>query len=375
MPQAFKRTLSAMDAARAMAEGVRRVLPGAEIELLPMADGGDDTLDILVGATGGAYRSAQVQDPFGRTVTAQWGVLGGGRTAVIEMARASGLRLLAPDELDPRRASTYGTGQLIGAALDAGYRTIIVGVGGSATVDCGTGAASALGVRFLDGRGRQLPPGGAALARLAAIDVSALDPRVRQADITVACDVEMPVCGPRGAWTFAAQKGATPAVAQELAAALEQCCRVVHAALGIDLAPMPFAGPAGALAGGLHAFCGARLASGAGMVLELTGAGARIGQADLVITGEGTLDCTSFAGKGTGAVAARAREAGVPAIAVVGQTGRDLPGPASTGFRAMETLVQHARSLEEAMARPAEHIATATAAAVARFLGRPQAPL
>ncbi|MEE9284807.1 MAG: glycerate kinase [Dehalococcoidia bacterium] len=368
MPQAFKGCLTAMEAAEAMARGVREALPGAAVDVLPMADGGDDTLEVLVRATGGRLLSGDVRGPGGRPVRARWGVLGDGETAVVEMAQASGLRLLSPQEMDPRTTSTYGTGQLILAALDEGYRRIIVGVGGSATVDGGTGAAQALGARFLDREGRTLPPGGAALARLASIDLRGLDAGVTEAKITVACDVDIPLCGQQGAWRFAAQKGATPEVMRELEAALERFGLVVAESLGVDLRSMPLAGPAGGLSGGLHAFAGARLAPGADLVLDLTGAGRRIPQADLVVTGEGTLDSGSFTGKGPAVVATKAREAGVPVIAVVGQLGDDLPDLAEQGIHTVEALVDHADGPQEALARARELVPRVTAAALRRFL-------
>ena len=207
MPQAFKGSLSAHEAARAMARGCRAALPQAEAVALPMADGGDDTLDVLVGATGGQYFEAEVRGPLGAPARARWGALGGGGTAVVEMARASGLRLLDPARLDPRAASTYGTGELIREALDRGYREILVGMGGSATVDGGAGALSALGVRFLDAAGGLLPPGGAALGALATIDAAGLDRRLAEARVRVACDVDIPMTGPEGPRKFMAQKG------------------------------------------------------------------------------------------------------------------------------------------------------------------------
>ncbi|MCI0769587.1 MAG: glycerate kinase, partial [Chloroflexi bacterium] len=238
----------------------------------------------------------------------------------------------------------------------------------SATVDGGTGAAAALGARFLDRGGRTLPPGGAALAGLHSIDLTGMDNRLRETTMTVACDVDMPLCGEHGAWTFAAQKGATPEVEGELAAALEWFGQVVAERCGVDLRSMPLAGPAGGLSGGLHAFVGAGLLPGAELVMELTGAGERIREADLVIVGEGTLDGGSFRGKGPGSIAAHARSAGVPVVAVVGQVGDGVPDLADAGIRVVEPLVDHANGVEEALARALEIIPLAAAAAVRRFL-------
>ncbi len=365
-PQAFKGTLSALAAAQAMAEGARRALPQAKVVVAPMADGGDDTLDVLVTATKGRYFTARVQDALGRAITARWGALGDGQTAVIEMAQASGIRLLKQHELAPRHTTTFGTGQLMRAAMDAGYRKILVGIGGSATVDAGAGAASALGARFLDTTGEPLAPGGAALARLQRIDLSGLDPRIRQTEISVACDVDIPLCGPRGAWTFAPQKGATPQVAKELAEAMEHFGTVVAAQLGVDLRNMSLAGPAGGLAGGLHALCGAKLLRGSNLVLEITGLKRLIAETDLVITGEGMFDRTTLSGKGPGAVAAWAKRHGVPVLVIAGLIGSDLPEMAALGIIGAESLLAHARSLDEAKADPAAAITKATLAALTK---------
>ena len=368
MPQAFKGSLHALHAAAAMAEGVRRVLPEAEAHAVPMADGGDDTLDVLIGATGGRYLSTEVTGPSGLLTRARWGVLGDGQTAVVEMAEASGIRLLLPHQRDPLNTTTAGTGQLIQAALDAGCRKIIVGVGGSATVDAGTGAAKALGARFLDSSGSELPSGGAALARLARIDLASLDPRVHECSIRVACDVNIPLCGARGAWRFAAQKGATPEGGRELAKALEWFGGMVAESLGVDLRSMPLAGPAGGLSGGLHAFLGAQLVAGPDLVLEATGIGQHVLEADLVITGEGKMDGTTFWGKGPGVVAAQARRAGVPVLAVVGQLGEDTPDLPSLGFLEVETLMRHAASEEEALACAERLVTIATQEALRRYV-------
>ena len=319
MPQAFKGTLSAHEAAEAMARGCRAVLPQAEAVALPMADGGDDTLDVLVCATDGQYFEADVRGPLGAPVRAWWGALGGGGPAVVEMSRASGLRLLDPAHLDPRAASTYGAGELIRAALDRGYRDILVGVGGSATVDGGAGALSALGVRFFDAAGAPLPPGGVALGALASIDMSGLDPRLADTRVRVACDVDIPMTGPEGPRKFMEQKGCGESDMDLLSACLDHYCVVTRAAIGVDLLATPRSGPAGGLAGGLHAFLGAELLNGAALVLDCIGPAAQFESADLVLTGEGRLDAGTLDGKGTLAVAHAAREAGAPVIAVCGR--------------------------------------------------------
>ena len=220
-PDSYKGSVSALAVAEAMARGILRVFPDAEVCKVPIADGGEGTVEALVAATDGELRHSTVSGPLGEPVRAAWGILGDGRTAVIEMAAASGLPLIAVDRRDVRTASSYGTGQLIVAALDAGLRRIIIGIGGSATNDGGAGMARALGVRFVNARGQMLPDGGAALAGLERIDLDALDPRLGECEITVACDVDNPLCGARGASAvFGPQKGATPADVAELDAAL-----------------------------------------------------------------------------------------------------------------------------------------------------------
>ncbi|MEX0785851.1 MAG: glycerate kinase, partial [Dehalococcoidia bacterium] len=238
-PQEFKGSLTASEAAGAIASGLRIALPDADIETLPLADGGPGTVEALVTATRGRYVDTEVGDPLGRPVRARWGALGGPArdTAVIEMAAASGLVLLTPAERDPRVTSTRGAGELILAAIDAGYRRLIVGVGGSATNDGGAGMAQALGARLQDVAGDELPAGGAALGRLQRIDVATLEPRLAEAEVIVATDVTNPLCGPDGAsLLYGTQKGATEAVALELDAALAHYADVVRPDLGVDLA-------------------------------------------------------------------------------------------------------------------------------------------
>ena len=224
-PQEFKGSLSAIEIARAIEVGVLRAIPHAETVLAPVADGGDGTLQSLVDSSGGRIEAAAVTGPLGEVLVADWGALGDGETAVIEMARSSGLALLDLDDRDPRMATTKGVGELIAAALDTGHTRFIIGIGGSATNDGGAGMMQALGASLLDSAGRQLGPGGAALARLDRIDVSNVDPRVRSASVVVACDVNNPLCGPTGASAvFGPQKGATPEIVTELDAAFKSLC-------------------------------------------------------------------------------------------------------------------------------------------------------
>ncbi|MFS8664974.1 MAG: glycerate kinase [Limnochordales bacterium] len=354
-PDSFKGSAPAQAVARALAKGWQREWPAAHVVEVPVADGGEGTVDAMVHATGGQVRETVVAGPLGEPVAARFGILGDGETAVIEMAAASGLPLVPPHARDPRRTTTRGTGELILAALDAGCRRLIVGLGGSATNDGGAGMAQALGVRLLDEAGQELPPGGAALARLAKIDVSGLDPRVRAAEFVAACDVDNPLYGPRGASrVFGPQKGATPEMVEELDAALAHYAAVIRRDVGVDVAQVPGAGAAGGLGAGLVAFCKARLRPGAAIVLEAVGLEGHVRNADLVITGEGRLDGQSARGKAPVAVARLARRWGKPVIAVAGALADDVDQLAEEGIDAAVAVTPRPMPLEEAMARAEE---------------------
>lgn len=367
-PQELRGSLTAGEAAAAIAVGLGRELPGAELDLLPLADGGPGTVEALVAATGGQFRETEAHDALGRPIQARWGVLGDERTAVIEMAAASGLELLGRDERDPRVTTTFGTGELLRAALDAGYRTLIVGVGGSATNDAGAGMAQALGARLLDGEGRELPPGGAALAGLARIDVTELDPRLRETDVIVATDVTNPLCGPDGAsLVYGPQKGAGEAVARELDAALAHYAGIIARDLSIQVADVPGAGAAGGTTAGLIAFCGARVRSGFVVVSEAAGLAERIARADAVVTGEGRLDRQSALGKTTGSIARMARQAGTQVVAVVGSVEDE---DSRAAFDAVFAVIPGMASRAQAMAHAAETVATAAEQAGRWLAGR-----
>ncbi|TME64066.1 MAG: glycerate kinase [Chloroflexi bacterium] len=320
-PQSFKGSADAVAVASAIARGIRHAWPGAHIEEMPLADGGEGTVRALVTATNGGLRRSRVHDPLGREIDAEWGVLGDGLTAVVEMAAASGLPLLELNERDARITSTRGTGELILAAAASGAHRIVIGIGGSATNDGGAGMARAFGYRFLDRSGNDLPEGGAALARLGRID-GQTDPRLVRPSIEVACDVRNPLLGPEGASAiYGPQKGATPEIVRELDAALARYADVVEAFVGRSIRDVPGAGAAGGLGAGLLAFLDARLISGAELVLRAVGFAERIAGADLVVTGEGRVDQQSGFGKLTGAVTAAARRAGVPVVAIAGSLG------------------------------------------------------
>ena len=318
-PQELKGSLTAREAAAAIAAGVRAAAPDAELDFAPLSDGGPGFVEAMLDAVSGEMRPVTARDPFGRPVQASFGLLEDGSTAVIEMAEAAGLKRLAAHELDPLRASTLGVGDLIRAALDAGARRLLIGSGGSATNDGGAGMAQALGVRLLDGAGQALPPGGAALAGLERIDTSALDPRLAACAVIAATDVRNPLCGPEGASAiFGPQKGATPADVTLLDSALGHYAAVVARDLGRDVRDLPGAGAAGGLGAGLVAFLNADLQPGFPLVASTIGLPARIAAADLVITGEGRLDGQTGYGKTVAGVAALGRAAGVPVVALCG---------------------------------------------------------
>jgi glycerate kinase len=314
--------------------------------MAPLADGGPGTVDALVRALGGEYRTARVEDPLGRPVVARWGWLPDG-TAVVEMAAASGLSLLPPSERDPRRASTFGTGQLLLAAMDAGARRLTVGLGGSATNDGGAGAAAALGARFLDAEGRTLPPGGAALARLRRIDLAGRTPRLAGVELVLATDVTNPLLGPRGASAvYGPQKGASPEVVEALDAALANLSRVVREQLGQDLADQPGMGAAGGLAYGLATFAGGRLTPGFPLIADVLGLERRIQRADLVLTAEGRFDGQTGQGKGPDALARLALTKGKRTVLFAGSVGPDVD-PAKSLFHEVVTVGREELPLEE----------------------------
>ena len=352
----LKGTLSSVEAARLLGKAARRHFPGCSCEVVPMADGGEGTAAALVGACGGELRRARVGDPLGRPVEAAYALLPGGR-AVVEMAAASGLPLPSPGERNPLLASTFGTGELVRAALDAGARDVTMALGGSATNDGGLGMARALGVRLLDAGGHELAGCGADLARVASLDLSGLDPRVGAADFHLMCDVDNPLTGAQGASAvFGPQKGATPGMVAELEAGMRSYARVLAATFGRDF-DVPGAGAAGGLAAGCMAFLGARAESGVARVLELTGFAARLARADLCVTGEGHADAQTARGKVVAGVAAACARAGVPCVAVVG--GMDAGAADLPGLTAAVPTAIDAMPLEEALGRAEELYALA----------------
>ncbi|WP_069805084.1 glycerate kinase [Thermogemmatispora onikobensis] len=376
-PQALKGSLTAPEAARAIAGGFQKVLPTAELDLVPIADGGEGTVEALVSATGGQLLHAQVTGPLGEPVEATFGLLGDGQTAVIEMAACAGLPLVPPERRDPRLTTTYGVGELIRAALDSGCRHLIIGIGGSATNDGGAGMAQALGVRLLDAEGKDLPYGGAALAGLARIVPDGIDPRLQECRIEVACDVTNPLCGPQGASAvYGPQKGASPEMVAQLDAALAHYAGIIQRDLGRDVRNLPGAGAAGGLGASLLAFLQATLRPGADLVLEAVGLAKRLQGASLLVTAEGQIDRQTAYGKSVGAVASLAQRCGVPVLALAGSLGEEYQVVYALGVEAVMTLLAAPLSLNEAMTQAASLLADASErAARLLLLGRRLPPL
>lgn len=314
-PQEFKGTLTAFEATEAIATGIHEVAPEVVLDVAPLADGGPGTVDALLAGVEGERRVRTVRDPLGRPVRAAFAMLDSGRTAIIELAAASGLALLGPDERDVRHTSSHGTGELMRAALDEGCERLIIGLGGSATNDAGTGALSALGFRFLDADGNSLSPGGAALRRLARVDTSGAHPRLAEVELLAATDVTAPLLGPNGASRlFGPQKGADPRLVEELEAALAHFAQRT----GPEFIRVPGAGAAGGFGFGLVVLAGGNITSGYQLVAQALDLERRLAVADIIITGEGRFDRQTALGKGPGALARSARELGKHVVLFAG---------------------------------------------------------
>ncbi|MGI5370533.1 glycerate kinase [Streptomyces sp. A244] len=360
-PSGFKESLSAEAAADAIAAGVRRVLPGADLDLVPLVDGGEGTALALAAATGGRIVTTAATGPVGETIAAHFALLGGGDTAVVEMAAVAGLSLVPRGLRDPGATTTYGVGELIRAALDTGVRRILVGCGDSGTSDGGAGALQALGARLLDAEGRELPHGGRELTRLHRIDPTGLDPRLREAELLVACNPFNVLCGERGvARVFGPQKGATPAQVEELSAALENWAFVLTRDAAVpdsDLRSGPGTGASGGLGAGLAAL-GARLLPRFDVLLDHLDLDARLARADLVVTAEGALDHQTPRGKVPAEVARRAKLYGRPVLALAGTLGEgahEVPG-----VDACHGILPAPMELAEALLRASELLTDAT---------------
>lgn len=351
-PDSFKGNLTSLQVASALEKGIKRVLPGAKCIKAPMADGGEGTVQSLVDATGGKFVRKKVTGPLGKPVTARYGMLADGETAVIEMAEASGLPLVTGKSRNPMKTTSYGTGELLLDAARRGASKIIIGIGGSATNDGGVGMAQAIGVRFLDKNGKTIKQHGAGgmLDKIAGIDISGLDPQMKKTKVVVACDVNNPLCGKNGAsHVFGPQKGATPAMVKTLDANLRHLAGIIKKDLKKDVLNRKGAGAAGGLGAGLVAFARASMKSGIDIVLESTKIAKHLKNADLVITGEGQVDFQTAFGKTPSGVAKAARKYGVPTIAIGGGLANDANGVFKHGIAGLESACASPISLEEAM--------------------------
>ncbi|MGA2141267.1 MAG: glycerate kinase [Brevinematales bacterium] len=354
-PDSFKGSLSALEAARAMKEGVLRACRDAvagrlETEIVPMADGGEGTVEAVLSSAGGTVINADVTGPLGVKVRSFYGILSGNRTAVIEMAAASGLTL-APEGLrDPMISTSYGTGELIINALDMGCRKLLIGIGGSATIDGGTGMLMALGAGFYDKTGREIPRGGGGLISIGRIDISGLDPRIQETEIVAACDVKNPLCGPFGAAAvFGPQKGAAPEVIPLLDEGLAHFAGKIHEFLKIEVKDIPGSGAAGGMGASLLAFLGAKIMPGIELIADATGLEEKIRNSDLILTGEGSTDSQTAFGKVPAGIGKIASKYGVPVICISGGIGEGAQTLCGSGIRALFGITGRPMDLSEAM--------------------------
>ena len=346
----FKGNFSSYEAGSVVRSGILEAAPDAQVQIVPIADGGEGTVEAIVTGLGGEYVDAPATDALGRPVTARFGVAG--RIAVIEMAAASGLPLIEKPLRNAKAATTYGTGELIRAALDHGCRDFIIGLGGSATTDGGHGMARALGVRFLDAAGHDIGNGGGALGELASIDLSGLDARIRDCTFRIACDVENPLCGEHGsAAIFGPQKGATPEDVALLDRNLAHYARVLADTIGHDYANVPGAGAAGGLSMGFMAFCGGKLEQGIDLVLDTIGFDEQAREADILISGEGATDYQTAYGKAPVGVCRRGAKYGKPGFIISGTLGRDYDAVYQSGVTSVVSTIVSAMTNEEAIAQ------------------------
>ena len=372
-PNSFKGSLSAAQAAAAISRGVREAFSDAEVVEIPVADGGEGTVEALISARKGTFHSVPVEGPLGSPVQARYGLIDETRTGVVELASASGLTLIPPERRDPRKTSLFGFGQLLEAVRRHDVDSIIAGIGGSATNDGGAGMAQALGYRLLDARGRELPRGGAALAQLEHIDASGFDQGWRSVKVMVACDVTNPLTGPQGAsYIYGPQKGADPETVRELDRALTRLAEVIERDLGLKVASVPGAGAAGGAGAGLIAFLDAKLVPGAPLVVEASGFDKALPGTRLVITGEGRVDDQTAYGKAPGEVARRARDAGIPTLLLAGSKGPGWESLSSLGVTRVVTLAEEGdpegHNLQVLMRDAAQQLTRATARAVRQML-------
>lgn len=367
VPDSFKGTLSSRQVCQVMAGQLRRFFPQAQVKSIPVADGGEGSVEAFLAAAGGERRTRTVTGPFGEPVEAFYGVLGDGRTAVIEMAACAGLPL-AEGRLNPERATTYGVGELLLAAKEAGCTKAILGLGGSCTNDGGAGAAAALGAKFTRADGTAFVPTGGTLGEIAALDVSPVAQALQGMELTAMCDIDNPLYGEAGAAAvFAPQKGADAAMVARLDAGLRHLGQVAARCLGRDFSHLPGAGAAGGLGFGIAAFCGAQLRMGIDAVLDAVGFDSLLPGTDVVFTGEGKIDSQSARGKVVSGVAARCRKAGVPVVAVVGQIGQGFEEMYQQGLTAVFSINRAAQPFAESRFHAGENLAL-TMENIARLL-------
>jgi glycerate kinase len=346
----FKGSLSSLEVADAAAKAINECMPGCRVEKVEVADGGEGTMEALHRTLGGVKVAVEVCDPLGRAITASYVKLADGVTAVLEMAVASGLPLLAPQERNPMKTSTYGTGQLIADALRKGCRKFLIGIGGSATNDAGMGMLEALGVRFLDVEGNLLHGSGESLEKVADIDLSGVCAGLAESEFIIACDVDAPLYGPKGAaCVFAPQKGADAEMVAMLNDGLEHFSSVIRRVTGKDVSDIPGAGAAGGLGGGFVAFLHARLERGIEMVLDAISFDERIRGASLIITGEGRVDFQTLTGKTPYGILKRARRQGIPVVAIGGSVALGEKEASEAGFAGVYAVTPSDMPLEEAM--------------------------
>lgn len=367
VPDSFKGTLSSRQVCQVMAGQLRRFFPQAQVKSIPVADGGEGSVEAFLAAAGGEHRTRTVTGPFGEPVEAFYGILGDGRTAVIEMAACAGLPL-AEGRLNPERATTYGVGELLLAAKEAGCTKAILGLGGSCTNDGGVGAAAALGAKFTRADGTAFVPSGGTLGEIAALDVSPVVQALQGMELTAMCDIDNPLYGEAGAAAvFAPQKGADAAMVARLDAGLRHLGQVAARCLGRDFSHLPGTGAAGGLGFGMAAFCGAQLRMGIDAVLDAVGFDSLLPGTDMVFTGEGKIDSQSARGKVVSGVAVRCRKAGVPVVAVVGQIGQGFEEMYQQGLTAVFSINRAAQPFAESRFHAGENLAL-TMENIARLL-------
>jgi len=368
-PQGFKGNLTALEVARSIDTGVKHVVPDAITSLIPMADGGEGTMQSLVDAIGGNIFEIEVTGPLGEPVTGRWASIGDGTTAVIEMATASGLGLVPVDKLNPMVTTTYGTGELIRAALDTGCKRFIIGMGGSATNDGGAGMAQALGISLLDNKGYPITLGGEALINLKNIDISGIDPRLAECHIMAASDVTNPLCGPKGAsLTYGPQKGATTEEALKLDQALNHYADTIKREFGTDVREIPGAGAAGGLGAALIAFLKAEVIPGIELVIQATNLIEKMKGADLVFTAEGRVDIQTSCGKTPVGVARKAKKLGIPVIAIAGEIGNSYQSIYNEGIDSVFSIAPGPISYKESAEKATNLIADVTERTLRLFI-------